>query len=338
MITTNIINKICLIGVCFSVLSFAQPKFEATNSAVGEFSRFGFGARGIAMGNAMGAVKDNLPVPFYNPSLAGFQTGNLFTAGYTVLTLDRYVNYLSFGRKFEFYSAKDTIPEKRKPRAIAGFAVGLINSGVNNIDGRDNQGFKTGSLSASENLVYVSLSNRFSEKVALGLNAKLYYYNLYEDVTSTALGFDLGVLYSFNPDIAFSFVLADLNAAYRWDTSPIYNQEGTISNDKFPTAKKIGASYNLRQNNLLLAAEFEWNNIGRKLFRIGAEYMLYENLALRAGIDKIHLYNRDEYPSPAFGFAYLYDLGGFYAGFDYAFTYENYSLSARHLINLKILF
>lgn len=327
--------------ISISILSVdlsAQPKYEKTNSAPGDFARIGFGARGVAMGNAISAYRANYPVSFYNPALAGYQSGNLLNAGYTFLSLDRSVNYLSFGRKFEFYSAKDSALPVKKPRATAGFAFGIINSGVSEIDGRDNHGFKTKTLSTSENLLFISLSNRFSDKFAAGLNAKLYYYKLYEDVSATSLAFDVGILYNYSQNLSISFTLSDLNASYRWDTSPIYSQEGSITDEKFPTTKKLGFSYAITERGLDIAGEFEWNNLERKLVRFGAEYKLYENFHLLAGLDKIHFYNRDEMPVPSVGVSYLHLMSPVNVGFDYAFSYEQFSLTTRHLINLKILF
>ncbi|NUN09352.1 MAG: hypothetical protein HUU54_09275 [Ignavibacteriaceae bacterium] len=333
----NFIRLFILLTILSVVLS-AQPRYEKTNSAPGEFARLGFGARGIAMGNAISAYKTNFPISFYNPALAGFQSGNLLNAGYTFLSLDRSVNYLSFGRKFEFYSAKDSALPGRKPRATAGFAFGIINSGVDEIDGRDNHGFKTKTLSTSENLLFISLSNRFSDRFAAGLNAKLYYYKLYEDVSATSLAFDVGILYNYSQNLSFSFTLSDLNAAYRWDTSPIYSQEGSITDEKFPTTKKLGIAFSMPELRLDIAGEFEWNNLERKLVRVGAEFKLYENLFILAGLDKIHFYNRDEMPVPSLGISYMHTINPVNVGFDYAFSYEQFSLTTRHLINLKILF
>lgn len=331
-------KSITFVFIILCTAIIAQPKYEATNSAPGNFSRIGFGARGVAMGNSISALKTNHPVPFYNPALAGYQSGNLLNAGYTFLSLDRSLNYLSFGRKFEFYSAKDSVLTDKVPRAIAGFTFGIINSGVSNIDGRDNHGFRTKTLSTSENLFFISLSNRFSGKFAAGLNAKIYYYKLYEDVTATSLAFDVGVLYTYSPSLTFSFTLSDLNASYRWDTSPIYSQEGSVTADKFPTTKKLGIAYELTETGLNITAEYEWNNLYRKMFRVGAEYMMMENLYLMAGLDQIHLYNRDEMPVPSIGFSYIHKLSPVNIGSDYAFSYEQFSLSTRHLVNMKVLF
>jgi hypothetical protein len=120
----------------------AQPKFSEIAVKPGAFSRMGFGARGIGMGNALSAVTTGNLVSYYNPALTVFQEGNSFQTSYSFLSLDRSLNFLNFTRRFDFYSAKDTANKNREPRSTAGFTLGIINSGVSNIDGRDNQGLK----------------------------------------------------------------------------------------------------------------------------------------------------------------------------------------------------
>ena len=150
----------------------------------------GFGARGIGMGNAMSSITQGNLVSYYNPALSPFQEKNSFQAGYSFLSLDRSLNFLSFTRKFDFYSSKDTSSVKQ-PSGTAGISAGIINSGVSGIDGRDNNGLQTGELSTTENQFFISVANRFSRKFSLGIAVKFYYYKLYEKITSSGLGLDL---------------------------------------------------------------------------------------------------------------------------------------------------
>lgn len=207
---------LAVIAILFlsSAQTEAQRKMNNLSSAPGAFSRIGFGARGIGMGNALSTVKSGNIFTYYNPALSVFQDDNSFNAQYTFLGLDRSLNFVSFTRRFDFYSKNDTIPAERKPRSTAGVSAGLINAGVSNIDQRDNQGFKKGSLSTSENMFYLAFANKFSEKLSVGVTAKFYYYKLYEEVTSTSLGFDIGAIYTFNQDLAVSLVLTTSQAMH----------------------------------------------------------------------------------------------------------------------------
>ncbi|MFA5803511.1 MAG: hypothetical protein WC879_02605 [Melioribacteraceae bacterium] len=316
----------------------AQPKMSKINSSAGAFSRIGFGPRGIAMGNSLSAVKEGNLISYYNPAVSVFQNGNSFQSGYSFLSLDRKLNFVSFTRRFDFYSKKDSALENRKPRTSAGLNVGLINSGVSNIDERDNQGFKKGTLTTSENQFFISVAIKFSEKVAAGFSTKFYYYKLYQDITSTGLGFDLGLLYSYSKNMIFSFVFSDLNSKYKWDSSPLYDIDGSLTENKFPTGKKIGMSYRFDEYELLTSSEFYFDNYGTKTLRLGVEYNPINDLFFRAGIDNYQLTNGDEPVKPSFGIGYAENISNIVVGFDYAFMFEPYSSKDRHIMGIHINF
>lgn len=332
-------KKIILIIILISsVALLAQPEFSKISSMPGAFSRLGFGARGMGMGNAMSSVIEGNIVSYYNPALSVFQDDNSFQTSYSILSLDRSLNFLNFTRRFEFYSSKDSAVENKKPRATAGISLGIINSGVSNIDGRDNQGFTTGELKTSENQFFIGMAIRVSDKLAIGVAAKFYYYKLYEQITSTGLGFDIGALYKVDDNFSVSAVLADLNSKYKWDTSPIYDQDGTISEDKFPLLRKIGFSYHESELGLLASVELENSNAETNILRAGVEYNIYENLFIRAGVDQFNLSNADFLPKPAAGFSYSKSFGSITAGVHYAFMIEQYSPHDRHIVGLTINF
>ena len=320
-----------------SVNTFAQPQFTEISSKAGAFSRMGFGARGIGMGNAMSSVTNGNLVSYYNPALSPFQENNSFQTGYSFLSLDRSLNFLSFTRKFDFYSAKDT-SVNRKPSRTAGVSAGIINSGVSGIDGRDNNGLPTGELSTSENQFFLSVSNRFSTKLSVGVAVKFYYYKLYEAVKSSGLGLDIGALYRVNDNWNVSLMISDLNSSYKWDTSPIYEQQGLTTTDKFPLLKKIGVSYFNPELKFLTAIEFENSNAGTNIIRFGAEYNIYQNLFLRGGIDQFNVSNTDAGLKPSLGFSYATSFGDYTIGVDYAFMMEQYSSSDRHIIGVNFNF
>lgn len=331
-------NKIFLILIIFSNILIAQPKFSEMSGAAGAFSRMGFGARGMGMGNALTSVIDGNLVSYYNPAVSAYQDDNSFQTSYSFLSLDRNLNFLSFTRRFDFYSDRDSLIENKKPRSTAGLSFGIINSGVSKIDGRDNQGFKTKELSTSENLFFVGLANKFSEKFTIGLNIKIYYYKLYEDVSSTSVAFDLGALYRINNEFTFAVKLSDINAKYKWDTAPVYGQSGTTSEDKFPFLKTVGLSYKNNSARILAALEFENSNAGTNYIRAGLEYNIYEALFLRMGIDQFDLSNTEIPVKPTFGFSYSVPIGNMFAGIHYAFVVEPYSPSDRHIAGVSIIF
>ncbi len=321
-----------LIGI-LSLITFitlnAQPEFTSIASKPGAFSRMGFGARGIGMGNAMSAVTTGEINSYYNPALSSFQNGNSFQTSYSFLSLDRNLNFVNFTRKFGNIESG---------RAVPGITVGIINAGVDKIDGRDSQGNKFDDLSTSENQFFLGLSNRFSENFAIGVSFKFYYYKLYKDVTASSLGFDIGAIYKLNENINISFMLADINSKYEWDTSDLYGANGNTTTNQFPLLKKIGVSYKLEEPNIIAAVEYESSNAGTNYIRIGGEYNIFENLYFRGGVDRINISNFDEPVRPALGFSYFHQLGFGMVGFNYAFVVEPYSSYDQHIVGLNINF
>lgn len=308
------------------------------SASVGTFSRMGFGARGIGMGNAMTAVTSGELVSYYNPAATVFQEKNSVLTGYSVLSVDRNLNFLSFTRRFDFYSKKDSLVENPKPRNSAGFSIGVINAGVSNIDGRDNNGLPTGELSTSENQFFLAVANRFSEKFSIGITAKFYYYKLYEDITSTSLGVDIGALYKINEQFTIAVVVVDINSKYKWDTSPVYETDGVVTEDKFPNLRKIGVSYQNKPLGLLAAVELENSSKETNILRAGFEYNIYDGFFLRGGIDQVNLNNKDWLVKPSLGFSFYKSFDNFIVGVDYAFAIEQYSTSDRHIVGLTFNF
>jgi len=331
-------TKILLLLFLFQAILVAQPKFSTISSMPGAFSRMGFGARGIGMGNSMSSVIEGNLVSYYNPALIVYQENNSFQTSYSFLSLDRSLNFLNFTRKFEFYSAKDSLVENPKPRATAGVSVGIINAGVGKIDGRDRSGFKTDELSTSENQFFVGLANKFSDRFSLGVAIKFYYYKLYEKINSTSVGFDIGGLFRVNDQWNVSFMLSDVNSKYKWDTSPVYELQGSNYEDKFPVLKKIGASYQNKNLGLIASAEIEISNAETNILRLGIEYNAIENLYVRGGIDQFNLNNKDFLPKPTLGFSYFKEFGSLIFGVDYAFMIEQYSPYDRHIVGLSVNF
>ena len=331
-------KNLYILLILLSAISFAQPEFSELAEKPGAFSRIGFGARGIGFGNALSSITEGQLVSYYNPAITPFQESNSVQAGYSFLSLDRSLNFLSFTRKFDFYSSKDTVLNTRKPRTTAGLSIGVINSGVGKIDGRDNNGLPTGELSTSENQFFIGLAARVSEKLSLGVAVKFFYYKLYEEVNSNGLGFDIGALYRVNDNFNVSLVIADINSKYKWDTSPIYEQEGIISEDKFPNLRKIGVSYRNKELGILGAVEFENSDAKSNILRAGVEYNVYDQFYIRGGLDQFNLNNTDWPIKPALGFSYFQTLSNFVVGVDYAFQIEQYSSADRHIVSVNFNF
>ncbi|MCH7826377.1 MAG: hypothetical protein IIC75_00150 [Bacteroidetes bacterium] len=329
-----------IISIILIVVStvVAQPEFSSISSQPGAFSRMGFGARGMAMGNAMSSVKIGNLVSYYNPALSVFQKESSFQASYAILSLDRKLNFLNFTKHFTLPNKRKDLNKKKGTDLVAGISIGIINAGVGDIIGRDNQGNNTGVFSTTENQFFVSVAKEFSKKIAIGISIKFYHYNLFQDITSTGIGFDIGGIYSLNEQWSLSLMVADLNSKYKWDTVPLLQQSGSQTENQFPLLKKIGVSYLSKIFNTLVAAELESSNAGTTIFRIGVEHYLTENITIRGGIDQYNLKNSDFPVRPSLGASFIRKVGNYLLSVDYAYVIERYSPDDRHIVGITIKF
>lgn len=321
----------------FSVQLIAQPETSKISSLPGAFARLGFGARGMAMGNAMTAViKGNLN-SYYNPAINPFNQDNQIQLSYSFLSLDRNLNFVQLNKIFNQYK-RDVFGNKTNEiHSRAGLTLGLINFGIDNIDGRDNSGLKTKTYSTSENMIFLSVGISPSEKFSVGVNAKYYHYALFDKMSSSTVGFDLGFVYRLTDDLTIGGFMGDINAKYRWDSSPLYKEEGNNFYENFPVLKRAGLSYKLPKDFGLVSADFEFTSFGTRILKFGCEISPIEFLQIRGGVDRINLINSDMIPKISFGFGLNQSLRGKYFEINYAFVTEPYAPMNQHIISLGVI-
>lgn len=282
--------------------------------------RMGFGARGIAIGNALTAVTDGKLDAYYNPAVLPFVSSPTFNVSYCVLSLDRKLNFLSYSNRI-------------KPSA--GISLSLINSGVGNIDGRNYDGLHTQDYITSENSFMLSFALNPAPTFSVGITAKILYYSLLEDIKSTTASLDFGTLIFLPYNFTLGIVIQDIGAKYKWDTSKRYGLLGNITEDRFPLRKRIGLSWKQKGFPLLASGEFEY--IGSSSFiRLGSEYEIINGLHLRGGIDQIAI-NSDVSAKPAIGFSFEKNFTTWAPSIQYAFVFEPYSPSGINVITISIV-
>lgn len=287
----------------------------------GAFTRLGFGARGMGMGNALAAVTSGHTVGLYNPAALPFAERRAAGASFGILALDRKLNSVVYSQPV---------------RPGAGIAAGILNSGVSDIDGRDRDGEATGPLSTDENLAFLSFANRFSSVFSAGLTIKLYHHRLFTDVSATSVGLDLGALLRVTSDLTVAATVRDLNSQYKWDTGTLYGNDGNTTKDLFPVLTTAGAAWLLPDSMGILAAEVEFSNAGTVLSRAGVEVPVIPELTLRAGIDRMDLRDEGAGVRPSFGFTVRRGFGTWEPAVDYAWVIEPFAPTGMHIIGLSV--
>ncbi len=311
------------LAIASFLLTYCAPGFGQIGGKPGAYSRMGFGARGMGLGNATTALTSGDLIGYDNPALLPWAGYRYASASFGILSLDRSLNFLAF-----------TMPL----RPQAGLSAGIINAGVSNIDGRDNDGIPTGELKTSEDQAFLSFGIRTNSGLSFGATVKILYYHLYTDMTSITAGIDLGAYYPVTEDLAIGATVRDINSKYKWDSSTLYGQQGSTTEDRFPTRVTFGAAYRLPDSIALLSADCEFSNAGTILARAGTEIPLVQGVSLRAGVDRIDLKEKGNGIQPAAGFTVERSFGDWVPSLHYAFVLEPFSSGGLHMISISVRF
>ncbi|NNE35855.1 MAG: PorV/PorQ family protein [Rhodothermales bacterium] len=322
-----------------------QPLFA---QSTGVFSRVGFGARGIGLGNALVADASGNASPYYNPALAPFVRAQELSLSAALLRLDRELQYLQFSTPL-------------KPRA--GVAIGLTHAGVSNIDGRDNSGFHTEDLATSEYAFFVAFGLKLSERVSAGMGFQLFRSDIYFGLNPVrTVGIDLGLTALVTDDLRIGLAIDDLLARYTWNSSGAFGANGKTTSDKFPRRIRTGFAYDFMDRKARLLGEFELTLAlleartpsvelvggvptevvtGEEIRRVssqgrfGGEYDFIEGFVVRAGFDRIG-YNGIAGIAPSAGFSVRQPVGNVTVEGSYALVLEPDAAGALNILTLKL--
>jgi hypothetical protein len=242
------------------------------------------------------------------------------TAAYTLFSLDRQLNLLSYGQPL---------------RGNAGISLQIFNAGVKNIDLRTSDGQPDGTTSTSENSFLLSFGIRPSPDLGIGLSAKILYYSLYSSVKSTSVGFDLGTVYRITDEITFGAALLDIGSKYHWETSKIYGEQGQSTTDRFPLRKALALSAHPAGWNATGTIQLEWIG-GTPLWKTGGEVRVVDGVWIRGGIDGISVSHATT-ARPAVGFALQQPVGRWLASVEYTYLVEPFSPTGIHVIGLSVI-
>jgi len=191
----------------------------------GAFARMGFGARGMAMGNAVTADVSGHASPYYNPALAPFLERQSLDVSAALMTMDRQLQFVQLSTPL---------------RPSAGIAAGLVHAGVSDFDGRNSSGYHTGTFSTDEFAFFMAFGVRITQRITVGLGISLFRSTLFTGVTAArSIGIDLGMSFRVTERLHVGGVIDDLLARYTWDTSE-HHSGGGSTEDRFPQRIRCG--------------------------------------------------------------------------------------------------
>lgn len=291
--------KQIIVVIVLSNILFSQ----VYSGYAGNYFHNGTDARSIAMGNALTAGTDlNYPA-YFNPAGVASVSNRKLLFTHQFLSLDRRQSVISF-----------TTPLP----PVGGISIGWIGAGVNGIDGRDLAGVHTDVLSATEDAFLISFGIAPIQHLQFGGTVKILQNqlpNIDGNIIGKGVGFDFGVLYNFNANLNFAFVIKNINSAYQW-SNKLTDDLGRIYKDKFPIQIRTGGQYKI--NSIIIVGDIGSYLAENELlgldYRIGTEYTYNNNYFFRTGYRNNRL---------AFGVGFKYhQFDKFTSIFDYAIVVE----------------
>ena len=275
----------------------------------GTFLRMGTSARSLAMGSGFTAEIDQGFSAYHNPASVAFLNKRQLAFSHHALNLDR---------RLMMSSISTSIPP------TAGLGVAWVSSGVDNIQGRSTSGYKTQILSTSEDAIFISFAQRITPWLALGINVKILNHQLpmnESELAGKGTGFDIGFMVLPEEKLRFAFMIQDLNTNYHWNTGQVFEGEGRIYKESFPTMYRLGTTFTFQRIYFVgdIGVVANQDDILGMTMRFGGEYQLSENYFIRGGFG-----NSRFSLGAGFNFTFLNLNDAF---FDYAVVIEPHSAS-----------
>ncbi|TVR16632.1 MAG: hypothetical protein EA391_07540 [Balneolaceae bacterium] len=327
----------------------AADAIAQSGGYAGSFSRMGFSARGMAMGNAMTAVHHEGSYAYYNPAMAAIPT--------ETIQLDFSTAALRFDRQLHMVTANIQLPPS------AGLSISLLNARVGNIDGRTSSGYHTGMLSVNEFQLIGNFAIRFSERIWAGVGIKYNLANYHTELpNSQNIGIDAGFRFALTNRLTFAVAIKDLLSEYRFDSSDLFGQNaGSVNVYSFPLRLITGTAYEVSDAWLLsFDAEFRFQSSDvlradttirtmdgfppmvrteeisqTTFFRAGSRYSLHERVTIRAGFEFYDAGGENQL-QPTAGFSLHLPYDRFSPSIDYAFVREPSQFSSMHVFSIRL--
>ncbi|HYR51976.1 MAG TPA: PorV/PorQ family protein [Candidatus Dormibacteraeota bacterium] len=295
----------------------------------------------VAMGNGIGNL-------YYNPaSLAAVDEAEAMVA-YSSYLASTKVNY-------------GVISTKLGGAGNVALSIKVLNIGDIIVTTEDAPEGTGEILNPTFSVFGLSYGRRMTDRVLLGFTA--YYVNeKIAQATASGLAADLGVQYDTGwRGLRFGFAMKNIGPNMQY-SGPDFEQRITLPGDdpsaqphvvqleptdfELPSYLQLGVSYDLgvaANQHATLYGTFQGNNFSTDEYRLGAEYMLGEHIALRGGyVGQVALKQSSRQQDYLYSFSYgaglNFKLGDRPLSFDWAGTHVGQFFDDNQQVSLKLAF
>src|SRR3989442_14118054 len=310
--------------------------------------RIPVGAASIAIAGSAVALGNGIGNIYYNPaSLAAVDNAEAIIS-YSTYLADSKVNY-------------GAVSTKVGAAGNVAFSVKVLNIG-DIIVTTEAAPEGTGEiLNPTYSVFGLSYGRRMTDRVLLGFTAN-YVNEKIAQTTATGFAGDFGVQYDTGwRGLRFGFAMKNIGPNMRFQ-GPDFEQRITLPGDdptaqphvvrleatdfELPSYLQIGVSYDLgvsEKQHATLYGAFQGNNFSTDEYRVGAEYLIGEHLALRGGyVGQVGLKEVDRQSDYLFSYNYgaglNFKMGDRPLSFDWAGTHVGEFFNDNQQVSLKIAF
>jgi hypothetical protein len=254
------------ITACIFFFSYFNVNLAQDRPAY-DFLKVDPSARASALAGAFETYTDDPNVIFFNPAGLSTIQGKKVSAAFGKYLLD-----INFGTAAFNMQYKD----------IGWFGIGVKYFNYGTFDYADENGTTTGgTFSANDLMVSLGYSNYIYDEVNYGINVK-YIYSKIAEYSSSAIGFDFGLLYLIPSQ--------QMNLALSVNNIGAQVKSYIDTKEKLPLDVRLGVSKKLEHLPLNLSVSFSNLNEKRdkfvqhfRSFSIGGEFTFSENVLFRIG-------------------------------------------------------
>jgi hypothetical protein len=275
-----------------ALLLSAAPAFAGGLDRIGTAGaqelRVPVGASSVALGGSSVALGGGLSNVFYNPASLAATDESEAMATWSSYLADADVNYIAFSTKLG-------------TQGNLGFSVKVLNVGDITVTTEEAPEGTGEILTPNFAVLGLTYGRRMTDRVLLGATGTFINERI-ADATAKGFAFDLGVQYDTGwRGLRFGFAMKNVGPDMRFD-GPDFEERIQVPGDdpsaqphvvrlrpgafELPSYLQIGAVYDLRfaeDRTLTVLGAFQGNNFNTDEYRLGAEFMLGEWLALRGG-------------------------------------------------------